>query len=620
MAWNAETNIKGPPGLTGPPGPQGADSTVPGPAGPAGPVGPAGPQGEQGVPGPSSGGGTAVSVTFAPAGNLSATNVQAALVELDNEKVAKAGDTMTGPLVMPITSLATATTINFGGAGTGLYGNAGAIFLAISGVLRFNIGASQFQTTVPMSVPAGAANATSISFGTNVTGIYGSTTTVSAAVAGNNKATLTATALTMTVPVVLPADPAAALQAATKQYVDAKSGTVLVSDTPPVGAQDSALWWESDSGQLYFRYNDGNSTQWVSAVPTTDEAALKAYSDLTAKTYSGKNYIVNGAMMVSQENGATAVPVTGITYPVDAFYTTGTVAGATTVAQVAVKTPAGSPNRFRLTVTTADAAVAAGDLCQIIHRIEGLRVADLNFGSSAAKTFTLQFGVKAPAGTYSVVFKNPVVERNYVAEYVIAAGEANTDTVKSITLKADTTGAWPIDNTPGLDIRWFLMGGTNFQTATLNTWQGVSAFCSTNQSNIMAVNGNVFELFDVSLTEGTVAPPFVVPDYASEMMACQRYFWKNAFGNFVANGMAYAATGGQVAGTFLVQMRATPTMTVTGASYLHNSATGTLASTGVSVSSITDTSFILNVTVASGLVAGNSTKFFADAFKLNARL
>lgn len=39
--------------------------------------------------------------------------------------------------------------------------------------------------------------------------------------------------------------------------------SVLVSDTPPVGAADNSLWWESDTGSLYIRYNDGNSVQWV---------------------------------------------------------------------------------------------------------------------------------------------------------------------------------------------------------------------------------------------------------------------------------------------------------------------------------------------------------------------
>ena len=47
--------------------------------------------------------GTAASIPFTPAGNIAATNVQAAIVELDTEKVAVAGDTMTGPLVLPST-------------------------------------------------------------------------------------------------------------------------------------------------------------------------------------------------------------------------------------------------------------------------------------------------------------------------------------------------------------------------------------------------------------------------------------------------------------------------------------------------------------------------------------
>jgi hypothetical protein len=38
---------------------------------------------------------------------------------------------------------------------------------------------------------------------------------------------------------------------------------VIVSDTPPIGAKDSQLWWESDTGCTYILYNDGNSTAWV---------------------------------------------------------------------------------------------------------------------------------------------------------------------------------------------------------------------------------------------------------------------------------------------------------------------------------------------------------------------
>jgi len=80
----------GAPGATGPQGLQGP----PGSTGPAGPAGPTGPQGPIGTGGPASG------IEYTPTGNVAAVNVQAAITELDNEKVAKAGDTMTGPLVL----------------------------------------------------------------------------------------------------------------------------------------------------------------------------------------------------------------------------------------------------------------------------------------------------------------------------------------------------------------------------------------------------------------------------------------------------------------------------------------------------------------------------------------
>ena len=52
------------------------------------------------------------------------------------------------------------------------------------------------------------------------------------------------------------------------------AGGVIISDTPPAGAPDNALWWESDSGLLYLRFNDGTSTQWVLAAPQPDVSVL----------------------------------------------------------------------------------------------------------------------------------------------------------------------------------------------------------------------------------------------------------------------------------------------------------------------------------------------------------
>ena len=292
-------------------------------------------------------------------------------------------------------------------------------------------------------------------------------------------------------------------------------------NSPTVGQVYNGYVWDGQAWQV-----QGAAT--FGAVRYDIAQGLTANQQAQARSNTGvtkKNYIINGAMMVSQENGAAASGAVGY-YPVDGFFTSNTsaaIANAQQMPAVTGSSPAGSPNRLRITVITADAAVAAGDVYGLAHRIEGLRIADLGFGEASAKTVTLSFGVKAPAGTYCVSFLNSAANRSYIAEYVIAAGEANTDVVKSVTIQADVTGTWLKDNGNGLQITWTLMAGSTYQQA-VGSWGTGNAYGSSNQFNFMGTNGNVFELFDVSLTEGSVAPPFMVPDYASELAACRRYW------------------------------------------------------------------------------------------------
>jgi hypothetical protein len=51
----------------------------------------------------------------------------------------------------------------------------------------------------------------------------------------------------------------------------ATGAAATIADTPPAGAAVSSLWWDSTGTGLYIRYNDGNSTQWVS---TENQAAI----------------------------------------------------------------------------------------------------------------------------------------------------------------------------------------------------------------------------------------------------------------------------------------------------------------------------------------------------------
>jgi hypothetical protein len=281
-----------------------------------------------------------------------------------------------------------------------------------------------------------------------------------------------------------------------------------------------------------------------------DKAKFRASLGITKK-----NYIVNGGMQVSQENGATPGTITGY-YPVDQFQLGFANSGTQTAQQAASVTPGGSPNRFRVTATVADTSVGAGEVCAIEHRIEGLRVVDLKLGTVSAKTVTLQFGVRAPAGTYCVAIRNAALNRCYVAEYVVGAGEANTDTVKSVTIALDQTGTWAADNTVGLDVVWSLMTGSSLQTAA-NSWSAGNFLATSNQFNFMGTNGNVFELFDVGLYEGSSAPAFQLPDYVSELQVCQRYYEASPATNIAGATSAWAHVN------FKAVKRATPTVTLT---------------------------------------------------------
>lgn len=139
-----------------------------------------------------SGGVTANNIIFTPSGNISATTINGAVTELDAEKVAKAGDTMTGALVLsgdPTANLQAATKQYVD---------------------------SKVTTTVISSnnityTPAGNLTAN----------------TVTAALAELDAEKVAKAGDTMTGLLVLSADPAAALGAATKQYVDNKVANVV---------------------------------------------------------------------------------------------------------------------------------------------------------------------------------------------------------------------------------------------------------------------------------------------------------------------------------------------------------------------------------------------------------
>jgi len=277
-----------------------------------------------------------------------------------------------------------------------------------------------------------------------------------------------------------------------------------------------------------------------------------------------RNRLVNGAMQISQEHGTANVDVTtGEVYTLDQWKAvlSTTPGGTLRVAQVASLTPGGSPYRLRATAQVSDGSLATGDLYVIQQPIEGLGISDARFGTPNARQIILRFGVRSSiAGTFAVSITNSVANRSYVTTFSIAAGEINTDVVRSLIIPGDTAGTWLADTGIGILVRICLAAGTTYQG--LDGWQAGNICATAAQTNFMGTGSATFELFDAGLyvdeAGSGVAPAWEYPDIGREVARCQRYYEQVSnmwTGQIVATG-AYSAPS-----FFLVEKRAAPTAT-----------------------------------------------------------
>ena len=421
---------------------------------------------------------------------------------------------------------------------------------------------------------------------------------------------------TMTGPLVLPGDPTTNLQAATKAYVDANTGaSLLISDTPPVGAKDGSLWWESDTGTLYVRYNDGNTVQWVIAAPQPDINAFALKTDIAAQAvrydtaqsltapqqqqarqniyaapfdamaYSGLQ--INGGMEVSQERGTTATS-TNASYVCDGwkFYFSGTM-GVSAATGASPLFP-GFPYNLFVTVLTAQASLGAGDYVQIIQPIEGWRIAGLGWGTAQAQPITIGFWTAHNrVGLYSGTITN-VNSRSYAFTYtqvVAAAPQYNT-----ITIPGDTAGTWATDNTIGMNIHFTMASGATGTAPSANNWLAGNYAAAPGQINGVAATSDAFRITGVTVLPGTEAPsaarsPFVMRSYQDELLICKRYFY-NGVPPLIGVASS-ASTIGRASCRHPVSMRAAPTLTVTSAlTFFDGTGVMTVSAVGTNYSSV----------------------------------
>ena len=378
--------------------------------------------------------------------------------------------------------------------------------------------------------------------------------------------------------------------------------SVTISDTPPASPTAGNLWWESDTGNLYIFYNDGNSSQWVLAVPAVSASALNAvtYTPQTLTTdvgttmgqcsqsrtniyaapfdalaYSGLQ--INGSMDVSQELGITGTSISG-TYICD-----GWLLGRASAAVVAAAQAQGHFSNFvndiNIVVTTAGPATpAAGDNVYLAHRIEGYRIARLSWGTTNAQPITLCFWTRhVRTGLYSVSIRTAASDRSYIATYT--QNVSDTPEYKVVTIPGETTGTWANTNVSAMVIGFALATGATQTAPAANTWYTTNYTAAPGQVNAVQATTDRFRITGLVVLPGLEAPtaarsPLIMRPYDQELLTCQRY-WESSYDyglspgavsdngsvRFYFNGGTAAAYTASLLIRFKVNKRGAPTVT-----------------------------------------------------------
>ena len=287
----------------------------------------------------------------------------------------------------------------------------------------------------------------------------------------------------------------------------------------------------------------------------SDPIAVNGYTP-TASNMQPFNRIINGAQNINQRG----VSVTSAgTYVTDRWQWDNNTSTATLTFAQSTVAPTGFTNSLGITVGTADTSIAAGDLIDFRHWIEGNNVADFGLGTASAVTFTVSFWVRSSiVGTYGASFRNSDASRVYVSTFTINV--ANTWEQKTITVAGDTSGTWFTDNQRGLGMNICLAGGSTYQT-TAGSWTGAGNFRTTSaQANLAGTSGATFYITGVQLEAGSTASPFAHENYGDTLRKCQRYYSLLAGGG--ACGTAESNSASSLTYQFPVPMRATPTGTL----------------------------------------------------------
>jgi hypothetical protein len=361
------------------------------------------------------------------------------------------------------------------------------------------------------------------------------------------------------------------------------SGSISINNAPPTNPLDGALWWDTNSGNMFIYYDDGTSAQWVVAVNLGTGGAPGAEGPEGPQGPAGPtgpqgppgsggggggigdNRIINGDMRIDQRwNGASG---TAVGYTVDRWrYAATQTPNLTWGRNWSNRGPPYFP--YALGASNSGGATyapVATDYFCFLQSIEADMISDFQFGTANAQPITLSFLAFANQlpGTFSGSIQNYAGTRSYPFTFTIPS--TITWTLITITIPGDTAGTWvTMGNAGALNVCFDLGSGANFR-GPANAWAASNYVGATGANNIQSGLNYGLWITGVKLEIGSEATAFNRQSLATSLADCLRYFQVQ-----VMNARGPVWLENQIvenAVLFPVTMRDTPTSTFISSNY-----------------------------------------------------